>query len=111
LNTKNLQFLNQCSPLLDRINPGPSPSRVRRLALDSDDKLGITKTRDMEHLYPAVCGNTIIDILRDHMLVHKIVDTGVPAYLLVRGKSRNNRPPELYTGFHQRFQRIDRARV
>src|SRR5207245_11582265 len=111
LRTYHLHPLNQPGCLLDRVDSRPASPRVSTLALDSDDKLRITNASNMEHFYPAISGNTIVDILRNHMLIHKKVDAGVPAHLFVCCKSRSNRPSELCTSFHQRLQRKDRARV
>src|SRR5438552_2833096 len=91
--------------------PSPSPSRVRRLTLDSDDKLGITKACDMKHLYSTIRRDAIVDVLRNHMFIHQMVDAGVPSHLLVGGKSWNNRSTKLHTSLNQRLQRKDRTRV
>src|SRR5436190_12239710 len=40
-----------------------------------------------------------------------MVDAGVSADLLVRSKSRNNRPSKLCTSLHQGLQRKNRTRV
>src|SRR6266571_3538240 len=59
----------------------------------------------MENFYPAITGYAIVDILRNHMFIDKIIDAGIPAHFFICCKSWNNRPRELCTSLHQRFQR------
>src|SRR6266571_5595579 len=65
----------------------------------------------MENFYPAITGYAIVDILRNHMLIDKIVDPSIPAHFLVRCKCRNNGPREFCTSLHQGFQRENRTSV
>src|SRR5260370_5511609 len=65
----------------------------------------------MENFYPAITGYAVIDVLRNHMLIHKVVHTSIPAHFFISCKGRNNRPRELCTSLHQRFQRENRTRA
>src|SRR5438552_10004043 len=65
----------------------------------------VPKTRDVQSLNPAICRETIIHILRNHLLVNKIIHTAIPAHFLVSGKRRSNPPAELGTRLNKRFHR------
>src|SRR5437879_477814 len=65
----------------------------------------VPETRDVQSLNPAICRETIIHILRNHVLVNKIIHTAIPAHLLISGKRRSNPPAELRASLNKRFHR------
>src|SRR5438105_4730722 len=59
----------------------------------------------MQRLNPAICRETIIHILRNHMPVNQIVDPAIPAHFLVSGKRGSNPPAELGASLNKCFHR------
>src|SRR5438552_8693418 len=65
----------------------------------------VPETRDVQSLNPAICRETIIHILRNHVLVNKIIHTAIPAHFLISGKRRSDPSAELCAGLDKRFHR------
>src|SRR6266446_5578873 len=65
----------------------------------------VPQTRDMQRLNPAICRETIIHILSNHVLVNKIIHTAIPAHFLISGKRRSDPPAELGASLNKRFHR------
>src|SRR2546425_4242383 len=100
-----LQILNQRRAVLDGVDACPSASRMSRSSMHCNQVFSVAETRDMQRLNPAICRETIIHILRNHVLVNQIVHTAIPAHLLVSGKRRSNPPAELGARLDKRFHR------
>src|SRR5207253_552053 len=67
--------------------------------------LGVPQTCNVQRLNPAICRETIIHILSNHVLVNQIVHTAIPAHFLVSRKRRSNPPAELGASLNKRFHR------
>src|SRR6266704_3006185 len=78
---------------------------MSRLSMHCNQVFSVSETRDMQRLNPAICRETIIHILSNHVLVNKIIHTAIPAHFLVRGKRRSNPPAELGACLNKRFHR------
>src|SRR3989442_7058929 len=65
----------------------------------------VPETRDVQSLNPAICRETIIHILRNHVLVNKIIHTAIPAPLFVSRKRRSDPPADLGASLNNRFHR------
>src|SRR5438094_576406 len=70
-----------------------------------DQVFSVAETRDVQRLNPAICRETIIHILSNHVLVNKIIHTAVPAHFLVSGKRRSDPSAELGANLNKRFHR------
>src|SRR5205807_5434716 len=77
-----LQILNQRRTILDGVDACPSASRMSRHSMYSDQVFSVTETRDMQRLNPAICRETIIHILSNHVPVNQIVHTAIPPHIL-----------------------------
>src|SRR2546422_2288300 len=99
------QILNQRRTILDGVDACPSTSRMSRSSMYRDQVFSVSETRDMQRLNPAICRETIIHILRNHVLVNKIIHTAIPAHLLVSRKRRSDPPAELGANLNKRFHR------
>src|SRR6266480_5625912 len=100
-----LQILNQGHSIFDGVDACPSASRMSRLSMHCNQVFSVPETRDMQCLNPTICRETIIHILRNHVLVNKIIHTAIPAHLLISGKRRSNPPAELRASLNKRFHR------
>src|SRR6266699_1692109 len=67
--------------------------------------LNVPQTRDVQRLNPTVRRETIIHILRNHMLIDQKIYAAIPSNLLVSSKRRSDSSPELYAGLNERFHR------
>src|SRR5207237_8095936 len=67
--------------------------------------LGVPQTCNVQRLNPAICRETIIHILSNHVPVNQIVHTAIPAHFLVSGKRRSNPPAELGASLNKCFHR------
>src|SRR5690349_8746350 len=76
---------------------------MSRRPLHRNQILGITQTRNVQRFNSAICGETVIHILRNHVLVNQKVDTAIPAYLFVSSKCRSHSSSELHAGLNERF--------
>src|SRR5712664_3130033 len=70
LYSQRFQILNQRRPILDRIDTDPPAPRMSRSPTHRDQVFSVPETRDMQRLNPAICRETIIHILRNHVLVN-----------------------------------------
>src|SRR6266705_2397066 len=100
-----LQILNQGCSIFDGVDACPSASRMSRCPMHCNQIFSVPETRDMQCLNPTICRETIIHILRNHVLVNKIIHTAIPAHLLISGKRRSNPPAELRASLNKRFHR------
>src|SRR5713101_2509251 len=100
-----LQVLNQRRTILNGIDARPPPPRVSCLSVNCNQVFRVSETRDMQSLNPAICRETIIHILSNHMLIDQIIHTAIPAHFLVSGKRRSNPPAELDASLNKRFHR------
>src|SRR2546428_4888150 len=105
------QILNQRRTILDGVDACPSTSRMSRSSMYRDQLFSVSETRDMQRLNPAICRETIIHILRNHVLVNKIIHTAIPAHLLVSRKRWSDPPAELGANLNKRFHRKYLTRV
>src|SRR5437899_7668928 len=78
---------------------------MSRSSMHCNQVFSVPETRDMQCLNPTICRETIIDILRNHVLVNKIIHTAIPSHLLISGKRRSNLPAELRASLNKRFHR------
>src|SRR6266705_928481 len=78
---------------------------MSRLSMHCNQVFSVSETRDMQRLNPAICRETIINILRNHVLVNKKVHTAIPAHLFVRRKRRSYPSAELGACLNKRFHR------
>src|SRR5256712_154600 len=78
---------------------------MSRSSMHCNQVFSVAETRDMQRLNPAICRETIINILRNHVLVNKIIHTAIPAHFLVSRKRRSDPPAELCARLNKRFHR------
>src|SRR2546425_3578309 len=100
-----LQILNQRRTILDGVDACPSTSRMSRLSMHCNQVFSVPETRDMQRLNPAICRETIIHILRNHVLVNKIIHPTIPAHFLVSRKRRSDPSAKLGACVNKRFHR------
>src|SRR5467141_536009 len=78
---------------------------MSRRPMHGDQVLRVPETRDMQRLNPAICRETIIHILRNHVLVNQIIHPAVPAHFLISGKRRSDPSAELGASLNKRLHR------
>src|SRR2546426_6718759 len=78
---------------------------MSRSSMHCNQVFSVAETRDMQRLNPAICRETIIHILSNHVLVNKIIHTAIPAHFLVSRKRRSDPPAELCASLNKRFHR------
>src|SRR5712692_3225131 len=100
-----LQILNQRRSVLDGVDACPSASRMSRRPMHRDQVFSAPETRDMQRLNPAICRETIIHILRNHVLVNQIIHPAIPAHFLVSGKRLSDPSAEPGASLNKRFHR------
>src|SRR5712692_9147574 len=62
-----LQILNQLRTIFDGVDACPSASRMSRSSMYRDKVFSVPETRDVQRLNPAICRETIVYILSNHV--------------------------------------------
>src|SRR2546422_10908843 len=70
LSSQLLQILNQGRPIFDGVDACPSAPRMSRRPMHCDKIFSVPETRDVQRFNSAICRETIIHILSNHVLVN-----------------------------------------